>query len=84
MCKPKKNDSRRQRLSLNLEMGDATNDVKGLDVTKALSLEPTKPLVKDNKKRTHTPTLFKCSCKGGHTRNHKISDSRDYKPSGMQ
>jgi hypothetical protein len=65
-------------------MGDATNDVKGLDVAKALSLEPTKVLMKDNKKRTRTPTLVKYSCKGGHTRNHRISDSRDHQPSGMQ
>lgn len=69
---------------MNLKMGDATNDVKGLDVAEALSLEPTKLLVKDNKKRTHTPTLFKSSCKGGHTRNDKISDLRDYLPSGMR
>jgi hypothetical protein len=39
-------------------MGDATNDVKGLDVAKALSSEPTKVLMKDNKKRTRTPTLI--------------------------
>jgi hypothetical protein len=65
-------------------MGDATSDVKGLDVVKALSLEPTKPLVKDNKKRTHTPTLFKYSCKGGHTKDHRISDSRGHQPSGMR
>jgi hypothetical protein len=65
-------------------MGDATSDVKGLDVAKALSLEPTKPLVKDNKKKTHSPTLFKYSCKGCHTKDHRTSDSRDHQPSGMQ